>query len=372
MVSSALKREHLLIEAAKRARALDKLETSPTTIYLLPPDGDDGAITPLIIENVGINTFSQDPRPALRSLLGYLSDVELARLIATRLSQAEPARPPLYLRVACIEGLHDFLLPVNGSHYISPSPVASTDTSTDIKASNDTRNIFSKVPVTRDDPHGLGKAAGTATPPLIKQTRVRDNCASLLVSIATLLSFLNPLELRQLLLTRIDDSQPPYKGAACFLEFMQSGSDGIPKGKAAMKIRATKRARVAALKRTAKEMADGSDTSITIVSIPQHADPFIQSAASPSRPDTDPFQSHEYVVDTDDEAEEGELTDIILPRSTFAISEPDNHITPTHNSESLKNMPNALPKPTMIADDESKSTTRKRKRKRKSKAIPIS
>jgi len=229
--------------------------------------------------------------------------------------------------------------------------------------------------VSRHDPNGLSKTAATVTPPPMEPNRIRENCASLLVSIATLLSFLSPPELRQLLIKRIDDSQPPYKGAACFLEFMQSGSDSIPKGKTALKIRAAQRSRIAALKRTTKEMSDGSSASTINVSIPQDSDPFIQSTASQSRPDANTVQSHEYdILDTDNELEEGELPCSILPSPTVAksgLTSSDKHITCSHDSKSpkkIQNISNALSKPTTIADDEPKSTPRKRKRKRKNRA----
>jgi hypothetical protein len=186
----------------------------------------------------------------------------------------------------------------------------------------------------------------------------------LLVSIATLFSFLSPFELRRLLLKRIDDSQSPHIGVASFLEFMQSGSDDVSKGESIIKCRLAQKARIVSTKMTTHEVADASTNNILISHNPYR--PSIHSVASQSGLDTNSLHTCGD-LDADDEVEEGELLDLTAPETTSS----NKSIMPIDESEPRtknQNISPVLATPTSTADDEPKPSPKKKKRKRKSKA----
>ena len=202
---------------------------------------------------VNANTYAQDdPKELLQATLKYLSDEELSTLIITRLSKAVPRKSPLYLTTLCIEGLHDFFRP--------QSPI--TDSVHGIPETPDSanNNPFSRMPITRHDSERL---TGKFNIP-----GVRKNSPALLLSLATLFSFLEPSELRNVIQNRLADSTHPHVSVQCFLDFLQSGGDDTPRGKSQLQDkRATLRDNLKAKKAKAKldaEQAEGSKSAMTM------------------------------------------------------------------------------------------------------------
>lgn len=173
------------------------------------------------------DTFSpDDPKALLQAILKYLSDVELFNLVITRLGKsAPPQKTPLYLTTLCIEGVHDFFRPLKpGTDPIQLATPASADVSI--------HNPFNKMPITRRDSERLtGK---------FNLPSARKNSPALLLSLATLISFLEPAELRTMIQKRISDSSTPHRPIACFLEFLQSGGDETPWGQLRMLMKRSK------------------------------------------------------------------------------------------------------------------------------------
>ena len=173
------------------------------------------------------DTFSQDdPKALLQAILKYLSDVELFNLVITRLGKsAPPQKTPLYLTTLCIEGVHDFFRPLKpGTDPLQLATPASADVSI--------HNPFNKMPITRRDSERLtGK---------FNLPSARKNSPALLLSLATLISFLEPAELRTMIQKRISDSSTPHRPIACFLEFLQSGGDETPWGQLRMLMKRSK------------------------------------------------------------------------------------------------------------------------------------
>ena len=142
---------------------------------------------------------ASDPRPTPLALLKYLSDSELFALISTRLAHAEP--------------FHRAALPLSLVHRRAsrlPAPA---------------RLRRPWLPTAQSCQQRPASNAPNACP------------SAILASLAALCTFLTPDELRRLVHARLDASAAPHHVARWFLEFMQSGGDAVPLGKAALDAR---------------------------------------------------------------------------------------------------------------------------------------
>ena len=200
MVHSVVKIQAYLLQSAKIVPLDEVLEQAHPSAYETPSPE---------------SPFSQeDPKDLLQTTLKYLSDRELYNLIITRLSKAVPNRPPLYLTPTCIEGIHDFFHPVRP---VTDSALLSSLESTEAAVCNP----FGRMPITRRDSARLGQKFNLPNP--------RRHYPALLTSLAMLLSFLEPAELRNVIQKRIADSVS-LKPIECFREFLASGGDDVPAG----------------------------------------------------------------------------------------------------------------------------------------------
>ncbi|KIJ49840.1 hypothetical protein M422DRAFT_27555 [Sphaerobolus stellatus SS14] len=199
----------------------------------------------------------KDPRPILLSMLQFLSDDELSEAVVMRLSVAKTIRPPLFLSHSCVRGLIDFFRPrlscaipallaehkgagldglarqscANAALPLPNHPHQTTDPSA-------STTPFGSVLLTKRDKAILIGLSGTGKYRL-PSSLVHHN--SLISSLASTLSFLEPKELRALIINRVEAAEEPYIEVKYFLEFLQSGGDGEPFGKRVERSYAEKR-----------------------------------------------------------------------------------------------------------------------------------
>ncbi|KAF8587057.1 hypothetical protein K439DRAFT_1631049 [Ramaria rubella] len=361
MVHSALKRKRTDSESEDPLDA----ETCADEPLALPHPPEDAILknyTEALLEANGF--LPTDPRPVLQTLLHYLSDSELFNLIITRLSQACPRRPPLYLTPRCIEGLFDFFRPsLPAFDIVYPPLAASPLSSTDSTMPNPEVNPFFGICVTKRDQLRL-EANGIQFPAM-------KSLADLLLSLATLLSFLEPAELRFLIEKRASESQSPHVGVSCFLEFMQSGGDGVPTGKLKLEANRVGRKEKREKKRK-KKMAERlevsnaltsvSTGSVVNVSVSSEQQPPKPGAQTTFHPDALPSTRQSLQCDMED----GEVSSRIDPNFSSSVHPP--HAVEVASGSVQKGINAPLQKEFDVEDKNQPQQPGKKKKKKKGKA----